>query len=304
MSTKALRHAYLVIAHNNFGILRMQLQLLDSENADFYIHIDSKTKDFDFEAYSNIPKKSKVFYTERTNVQWGGYSQINCELVLLKAATLGHYDYYHLLSGVDMPVKSRKHIESFFELHQGKEYICFRENPNDHFRLRSRYLGRHFAYDSPFDTKYNETVKLIDRVVCVLTPRRHYYPRDAYRFGSNWFSITDELARYVVLQEPVIRKQFRHTCCCDEIFLQTVVFNSPFCNNVYCGPGYSEYEVSCLRHIDFKRGRPYVFRDSDYEELINLPSNVLFARKFDYQEDHTAAVVDMLVDYLSTNIEP
>lgn len=279
-----LRHAYLIIAHNNFEILRKQMLLLDSENTDFYIHIDSKTKDFDFEAFSKVPEKSKVFYTERTDVQWGGYSQINCELVLLKFAVPGHYDYYHLLSGVDMPVKSRKHIESFFEQHCGKEFICFRENPNDHFRLRSRYMGHHFAYDSPFDAKFNETVKLVNRAVCVATPRKHYFPKDAYRYGSNWFSITDAFANYVISQEPLIRKQFRHTCCCDEIFLQTLCFNSPFKDNVYAGTGYSEFEDGCLRHIDFNRGRPYTFRKGDIDELINLPDHVLFARKFDYRE--------------------
>ena len=287
-----LRHAYLIIAHNNFEILRNQMILLDSENADFFIHMDSKTKDFDFEVFSRVPQKSKVIFTERTDVQWGGYSQINCELVLLKAAVPNHYDYYHLLSGVDMPVKPRKYIESFFEEQKGKEFICFRENPNDHFRLRSRYMGHHFAYDSPFDAKFNETVKLVNRAVCVMTPRRHYFPKDAYRYGSNWFSITDAFANYVVSQEPLICKQFRHTCCCDEIFLQTLCYNSPFRDNVFAGTDFTEPEDGCLRHIDFKRGRPYTFRQNDFNELTNLPDHVLFARKFDYCE--APEIVEML----------
>ena len=292
-----LRHAYLIIAHNNFEILRKQMLLLDSENADFYIHMDSKTKDFDFEAFSRVPQKSKVFFTERTDVQWGGYSQINCELVLLKAAVPNHYDYYHLLSGVDMPVKPRKYIESFFEEHKGKEFICFRENPNDYFRLRSRYMGHHFAYDSPFDAKFNETVKFVNRAVCVMTPRRHYFPKDAYRYGSNWFSITDAFAKHVVSQEPLIRKQFLHTCCCDEIFLQTLCFNSDYRERVYAGTGYSEFEDGCLRFIDFNRGRPYIFKLDDFDELISAGPNTLFARKFDYEE--YPDIVDKLFEYIS-----
>lgn len=301
MPEKQLKHAYMIIAHNNFEILEKQLCLLDSENADFYIHMDIKTKDFDFDRFAAIPKKSKVFYTERTNVQWGGYSQINCELVLLKAATKGNYDYYHLISGVDMPVKTRAYIEEFFSIHRGKEFICFRENPNDYFRYRSRYMGHHFAYDSPFDAKFNEAVKFINRAICVLTPRRHYYPKDSYRYGSNWFSITHDFAEYVVSQEEIIRKQFIDTCCCDEIFLHTVCYNSEFKDRVYAGTEYTEFTDGCLRLVDFNRGRPYIFEEKDFDELINSDDNTLFARKFDYREH--PGIVDALYEYLTKGKE-
>ena len=35
--------------------------------------------------------------------------------------------------------------------------------------------------------------------------------------------------------------------------------------------------------IDWKRGNPYEFKDSDYDELIN--SNLLFARKFNFDKN-------------------
>ena len=40
---------------------------------------------------------------------------------------------------------------------------------------------------------------------------------------------------------------------------------------------------SCLRLIDWNRGTPYVFRDEDFDVLIN--SEMLFARKFDWNVD-------------------
>lgn len=51
--------------------------------------------------------------------------------------------------------------------------------------------------------------------------------------GAQWFSISDELARYVVSLESWIQKTFKNTSCCDELFLQTIVVNSPFRKRLY-----------------------------------------------------------------------
>lgn len=156
MTQKLLRHAYLIMAHNNFEILEKQVLLLDSPNADFYIHVDKKAGAFPAEALAALPQHSKIVFTDRTDVHWGGYSQIACELLLLKASLPGEYDYYHLLSGVDMPIKPRKQIEGFFQMHSDKEFLCFREKPSEHLNLYSRYMGHHFAHDSGLNAKTNE----------------------------------------------------------------------------------------------------------------------------------------------------
>ena len=47
---------------------------------------------------------------------------------------------------------------------------------------------------------------------------------------------------------------------------------------------YNDAHISYnMRHIDWKRGGPYVFRINDYEELIGVRS--IFARKFDENID-------------------
>ncbi len=35
----------------------------------------------------------------------------------------GHYEYYHLLSRVDLPIKSQDDIHDFFRANQGKEFF-------------------------------------------------------------------------------------------------------------------------------------------------------------------------------------
>lgn len=47
-----------------------------------------------------------------------------------------------------------------------------------------------------------------------------------FQKGTNWFSITDSLARYIVEKEDWIHAVFRNTRCCDDVFLQTIIVNS------------------------------------------------------------------------------
>ena len=89
MSNRINKHAYLIIAHNNFYILEKLIQLLDYEKNDIYIHIDKKVKNFDFTYYKNLAQKSKVFYTERIDVRWGDISIIKAEMALFKKASGG-----------------------------------------------------------------------------------------------------------------------------------------------------------------------------------------------------------------------
>ena len=111
-----MRHAWMIIAHNNFPILEKQLRFLDSENADVFLHIDAKVKDFDFDRFRSIPKKSAVTFVERHSISWGDFSMVEAELSLLKAAMQGDYDYFHLLSGVDVPIKTREYIERYLKI--------------------------------------------------------------------------------------------------------------------------------------------------------------------------------------------
>ena len=73
---------------------------------------------------------SKVKFIEQINVNWGGYSIVKCELLLLEAAVKSDTDYvrYHLISGVDLPIKSQDYIHDFFEDNHG-EYIRFDPKP-------------------------------------------------------------------------------------------------------------------------------------------------------------------------------
>ena len=140
------RHAYLIMAHNNFYILEKLLILLDDPRNDIYIHIDKKVSKFDFAYYKGLCKKAIVIYPQKhINVRWGTQSQVITELLLYKEACRnGPYQYYHLISGVDLPLKTQAEIHHFFE-EKHCEYLYFKQtlNPYDVMRVaRYHFLPR------------------------------------------------------------------------------------------------------------------------------------------------------------------
>lgn len=89
------RHAFLIMAHNHFDFLKILLKRLDDPRNDIYLHVDRKAADFSAREFDSLLSYSQLYFTERMDVHWGGYSQTACELMLLRAAAPGAL---HLLS--------------------------------------------------------------------------------------------------------------------------------------------------------------------------------------------------------------
>ena len=284
------KHAYLIMAHNDFTILEKQIKLLDDVRNDLYIHIDKKVADFDFEYFQKCVTKSPIFFIDRLDVRWGDFSQTQCEMELLKAAVVGNYQYYHLLSGVDLPLKSNDEIHMFFHAHQGKEFVHFvsAEVPK---KIKNRVLQYHFMHSGNI-LRY--IGYLCEKIETVTKHSRKWDSDMAIQYGANWFSITHALAEYVISMETWIYRYFRHTSCADEIFLQTIVYNSDFFQKLYYDNMDDNY-VACMRCIDWTRGSPYVFRDEDFNMLIH--SGRLFARKFSTAVDDR--IVARIYEYIA-----
>lgn len=297
MNDSIKKHAYLIIAHNQFEILEKLLTLLDDNRNDIFIHIDRKKQSFDVQRYKNLIKKSNVFFIPRRKVYWGHYSQIQCELDLLKEAIKNNYTYYHLLSGVDLPLKNQDKIHSFFQENSGKEFVHFEtEEETEKILPRVQYfhLVKYVRTSNKFLKKIMNLVNILLRKFQDLIGfKRHRKEKIKFYYGSNWFSITNEFALYVVSKERWIKKIFRFTACTDEIFLQTLLFNSHFKNNIYLKKP-QKITDGCLREIDWKRGNPYVYRETDFYDLVETTN--LFARKFDIDVDKR--IIDKIYSHI------
>lgn len=112
------KHAYLIMAHNKFGQLGRLLKALDNEDNTLFVHIDKKCKAFDLDILNELKAqvvKSNIYIYNEISVYWSHFSQVQCELFLLRnAVNKGEFAYYHLLSGMDFPIKSQEYIHDFF----------------------------------------------------------------------------------------------------------------------------------------------------------------------------------------------
>lgn len=287
------KHAYLIIAHHQIELLKVLLELIDDERNDIYIHIDKKSNNINENEIKRSVKYSNVIFIPQINITWGGTSQIQVEVNLLKEATKSFHSYYHLISGVDLPIKTQNEIFEFFSRNNGKEFISF-DYIQDNIEINYRAKKYHF-FQEIYGNKKNLLYYLDSFFIkCqrVLNIDRKTNKDYELKKGSNWFSITDELARYIVSNEKIIKKYFKYTRCCDEIFLQTIVYNSPFKEKLYYDNNAKKYYN--MRHIDFKRGNPYTFTKDDYLELIS--TNEMFARKFNWNNDKE--IILMLKEYI------
>lgn len=276
------KHAYLIMAHGDFELLKILLILLDDIRNDIYVHIDKKAKSFVADEFKMIVKKAGLFFTNRVNVAWGGYSQIKAELILLNEAVKRKYSYYHLLSGADLPIKSQNEIHDFFATNTEKNYIgidargieeCGAISRIGHYRFFQDYLGR------GSQKRNNYMLFICDIIERNLFKMQEYLQINRLKKwdvciykGPNWFSITHSLAKYILENSRIIKKHFNKGICADELFLQTIAMNSKYKESI---------DNNCLRYIDWHRGNPYIFQITDFDELCK--SDKLFARKFSYE---------------------
>ena len=270
-----MKHAFLIITHEQINILNILLHMLDDARNDIYLHLDKKSDIRIDRIYS--PRSAGFFLIkERMDVRWGDISQIEVELKLFKTAFgNGPYRYYHLLSGVDLPIKSQDYIHGFFRDNAGFEFVGFAQgeaNREDCYRKAMKY---HFLTKHYKSTNWTLAIRLtrffLETVANIFHEREETMP---FKKGSTWLSITNDLCAYIIDKENLLLKRFKHTCCCDEIAIQSIVYSSPFYKRCY---DVTDEFDGCMREIDWNRGGPYEWTIRDKEILAR--SHRLFARK-------------------------
>jgi len=271
-----LRHAYLIIVHHEFNVLRFLIDTIDDSRNDIFIHLDKKVK--------QLPelktKHANLYFTKtRIDVRWGDVSQIEAEYVLFEEAFKnGSYEYYHLLSGVDLPLRSQDDIHAFFRKHRGKEFIGFSKgNLDAHI---DRKINRYHLFSKHF--KDSEGVRgIIRKSFRYLFLRLQYLAgvrRNSdvtYKKGTNWVSVTHSFIGYVLSQKHKVLKMYAYTFCGDEIFIQTICWNSHFRNQIF---DLDNVVRGSQRIIGWKNNKLVEWEKKDFDMLIQ--SEVLFARKF------------------------
>ncbi len=211
---------------------------------------------------------------------WADYSQIECELFLLKRATeCCDYSFYHLLSGTDLPLKRADYIYEFFENNRSKNFIGI--VPNEVYYSIRRVKYYHF-FTSLNSYRSSKLLKGLDRLFEYFQ-RLFFVNRIKEKDikiidGWQWFSVNMRFAKYILGNKSYIDNIFKYSIASDELVFQTLAYNSCFRETLYDD---TDLKNGSMRYIDWERGRPYTWGqdEKDYELLMKSP--YMFARKFD-----------------------
>lgn len=288
------KHAYCIIAHNDPYCLQTLINLIDDERNDIFILYDKKSKKDQFQnikaCFSRI-----IFPPEEINIYWGDISQICAELTLYDTVLKqnNNYSYIHLLSGADLPIHSQDYIHNYFNhLPSGTNLIGFTNDKNNESDLL-----RKTQYQYIF-LKYYKQKNTFRGRVCTIIGKTWLKIQKALKIkvdwtgynlakGAQWVSITMNFAQYLVSNKNMIIQKFKHVYCSDEIYKQTMVMSSEFKDTVMT---HNDAYFGYMRKIDWDRGNPYIWRSTDFDELIN--SDALFARKF--RSDIDKEIIDRI----------
>ena len=276
--TNKIRHAYLICAHSNYKTLSLLLKALDSDNVDIYLHIDQKSQftSRDKEKLLENIKSSKVYFSKRIDIRWGGYSQTQMFIILMQQAlSTSKYDYFHMITGHTLPIKSKDFIENFYVENYGKEFIHFSTTDGyDRVKYFWPYV-ENFSNLKGIKKIINKVLLALQRRLNVDIFKRH---KIEYKWGSAYGSITENFAKYLVSQEKKIKKYFSHTPISCESYLQTVIWNSPFKDNIFA------FNENCNHLLYVKWDSGYCHAESitpQEIEMISKKSKSLWACKFD-----------------------
>ena len=268
-----MKHAYLILAHHEFALLQTLIGCLDDARNDIYVHIDKKVKTL---PELHAEKARLVLLRNRVDVRWGDYTVVEAEFALFGAAKKnGPYAYYHLLSGVDLPIKSQDYIHRFFEAHKGKEFIGYTLTGMTPETVRKVQRWHLF----PGDFKNRSQIRRALRSGWIRVQEAVGYRRNRqvdFKKGSQWVSVTEAMVRCFLEHELWARKVFTHTFCSDEMVFQTLCWDSPLRFALY---NTQDDGTGCMRLIGWRdNGELVDWSAADYDRIAASPA--LFARKF------------------------
>jgi len=283
-----MRVAHLVITYTNPLQTERMIHRMQHPGFDFYIHVDKK---IDITPHLFLGTLPNVYLIQdRVNVVWAGYKTVEATLRSVKEifSTGRKYDYIHLMSGQDYPIKSAGYIYDFFCANRGKEFLEF-----EHFdewasesypRIREYHL-----------TNYNFPGRYYFQwLMNKFLPERKS-PLDMEYYGSSMFwALSSGCLQYIVqLLETNIRfrRFMQFTWWSDEFIFQTLVLNSSFKSQVV---------NNNLLFLDREKGAPHpnILTTSHLKAM--LQSDKLFARKFDMSRE--SAVLDELDRHLEERV--
>lgn len=270
------RHAIMILCHDRPEQVDLLAAQFPAANFDVFIHVDRKSA-----ILPGIRRRENVFFVpeaSRVDVRWGCFSQVEATLALLRMIDLPRYDYVHLISGADFPIKSPGDILE--ACRSGLEFIESKPLPEatgwawgglDRVLVPTPdwLIRRPHAV-------FFRALRIIWREFVMRTGlfKRRRWPAPKFYAGAQWFSITGALAAWMLGyldSHPDYCRFFAGGACVDEIFFATLVRLSPFADRLGPGP------MRMIRWTGGADGGPATLTARDIPAMVAHPG--FFARK-------------------------
>jgi hypothetical protein len=275
-------HAFLITAYKDEVQLCHLITQLLKYNSRVYLHVDKKSRDLQ----ENLERKysgnkNVCILQDRVKVYWGGFSHLEAILALLKRAHADEDNLrFHLLSGQDLPIRSKKELDDFFRTNVEKEYITCFKLPDTQWANGGLDRVNYFHLNDILDPKNYLFPRINGRFLRLQKffgiKRKMPSGISSYYGGGTWWSITRKAADEIFdfqKKHPGFLRRFRNTYCPEEIFFQTILSHSSLKENIM---------PEDLRYIDWnvEGGKfPPVLDETYLEKMFSRKK--FFARKFD-----------------------
>ena len=271
--------AYVIRAHHRPAQLARLVERLATGDASFYVHVDARASQAIYDDMrQRLRGRDDVRWTPRVKTYYGGFSHVRSLLSGLSEVDTVP-EHVVLLSGQDYPLRAAAEIEQTLRARAGESLL-------EHFRIpaHDRWPDENGGLDR---IRYVHLERLRYRTRTLRLPfvTRSFPEGLEPHGGSAWGVLSAEAVRTVLAfpaTQPDAFRFFEHVRMPDEIFLQTVLLNSPERERV---------ANESVHHIEWPGGsHPVTFGRDDLPRLA--ASRKLFARKFDVEQD--AEILDLI----------
>lgn len=284
--------AHLILAHNVPDHLFRLVERLRRPDAHIFIHVDAKSDISPYRIqFADYPDVHLI--QKRTKANWGGFSLVQATLdSLIEIQASGKpFTYVNLLSGSDYPIKPIRDFHSMLTRSMGLSFFEYEIEGTSWWDEAQPRLRNYHWVDCQFPGK-NGLQALVNRI----TPSRTPPGRMAIVGRSQWFTVYAGHVRHIldfVRNNPAYVRFFRYTWGPDEFFFQTILYNSPYRDQLI---------NDNLRYIDWSTGQPSprVLTIDDAQLLHS--SDKWFARKFDPQI--SGPLLDEIDSWITTEKTP
>ncbi len=159
-----MKQAFLIVAHKNFEQTKQLIEFIADEDHHVYIHIDQKNDGLFNQLKQYFQSFNTVFFLEqRMSINWGGLSQVLVTIQLLKQASNRGYDFYHLISGQDLFIKTKKEVSSFLKKNKGRQFLETLDIEENLWRIKGYYLfSDSIKYDC-YTESFRKEIGIINR---------------------------------------------------------------------------------------------------------------------------------------------